>query len=39
MVPLSITLIAPDLDFKVEIFSTLNISEMTRDRAMVTTEG
>jgi len=35
MVPLSMTVIDPRPDFKVAIFSTLNISETTRDRAIL----
>jgi len=38
MVPLSMTLIDPDPDFKSRHFSTLSISQMTRDRAIVTKE-
>jgi len=38
MVPLSTTLLTVDRDFKVTHFSTMNISEKTRNRAIVTIE-
>jgi len=38
MVPLSVTLLTPDRDFKIAIFLTLNISETIRDIAIFTIE-